>query len=84
MPVLGGESGRSVTSCRLPQRPTTRQRYRPFSARAICDSGLCPEILRVWVQNPCVYGGDKIWEQMNTDGIGVARCSVERLMGLRV
>jgi transposase InsO family protein len=33
-----------------------------------------------------VYGADKIWKQMNRDGVVVARCTVERLMrrlGLR-
>ncbi len=27
-----------------------------------------------------VYGADKVWKQMNRDGIMVARCTVERLM----
>jgi transposase InsO family protein len=27
-----------------------------------------------------VYGADKIWDQLNKDGIQVARCTVERLM----
>jgi transposase InsO family protein len=33
-----------------------------------------------------VYGADKVWKQMNREGIAVARCTVERLMrrlGLR-
>jgi transposase InsO family protein len=33
-----------------------------------------------------VYGADKVWHQMNREGIAVARCTVERLMrrlGLR-
>ena len=33
-----------------------------------------------------VYGADKVWKQMNREGIEVARCTVERLMrrlGLR-
>jgi len=33
-----------------------------------------------------VYGADKVWKQMNREGITVARCTVERLMrqqGLR-
>ena len=28
-----------------------------------------------------VYGADKVWKQMNREGIRVARCTVERLMG---
>ena len=39
-----------------------------------------PEIARVWQANLCVYGADKVWKQMNREGIGVARCTVERLM----
>ena len=38
------------------------------------------EILRVWGNNLEVYGADKIWTQLNREGIRVARCTVERLM----
>ena len=34
----------------------------------------------MWEQNLSVYGADKVWDQLNKDGIGVARCTVERLM----
>lgn len=40
-----------------------------------------PEIQRVWEANMQVYGADKVWRQMNREGIPVARCTVERLMG---
>ncbi len=50
------------------------------SARAVRDAELRPEILRVWEQNLAVYGADKVWDQLNKDGIRVARCTVERLM----
>ena len=33
-----------------------------------------------------VYGADKVWKQLNREGIFIARCTVERLMrhlGLR-
>jgi putative transposase len=53
---------------------------RPPSARAMRDAELKPEVLRVWEQNLSVYGADKIWDQLNKDGIRVARCTVERLM----
>ena len=53
---------------------------RPPSARVIRDAVLKPEVLRVWEQNLAVYGADKIWDQLNKDGIRVARCTVERLM----
>lgn len=34
----------------------------------------------MWESNFCAYGADKVWDQLNTDGIAVARCTVERLM----
>lgn len=53
---------------------------RPPSARAVRDGELRPEILRVWEENLSVYGADKVWDQLNKDGVRVARCTVERLM----
>jgi putative transposase len=55
-------------------------RRRPPSARRLRDAELKVEILRVWEHNLCVYGADKVWDQLNKDGILVARCTVERLM----
>ncbi|MGB8421432.1 MAG: IS3 family transposase [Paraburkholderia sp.] len=55
-------------------------------ARAKRDEFLTPEIKRVWQANMQVYGADKVWKQLNREGIAVARCTVERLMkqlGLR-
>ena len=54
--------------------------------RAIRDEGLKPEIQRVFDENFRVYGVHKVWKQLNREGLGVARCTVERLMrslGLR-
>ena len=45
-----------------------------------------PHIRRVWQANFQVYGADKVWRQLQREGIQVARCTVERLMrhlGLR-
>ena len=39
-----------------------------------------PQIQQVWQSNMQVYGADKVWHQMNREGIKVARCTVERLM----
>jgi transposase InsO family protein len=50
------------------------------SARSKRDEWLRPEIKRVWQANMQVYGADKVWKQMNREGIVVARCTVERLM----
>lgn len=55
-------------------------------ARRQRDDVLVPHIQRIWETNLRVYGADKVWKQMNREGIAVARCTVERLMrraGLR-
>ena len=54
--------------------------------RAQRDGALSPHIERVWQANMQVYGADKVWKQLNREGISIARCTVERLMrhlGLR-
>jgi len=38
------------------------------------------EIARVHTENLDVYGADKVWTQLNREGIRVARCTIERLM----
>ena len=59
--------------------------YRRHAAQQRDDT-LVPHIERVWQANLQVYGADKVWKQLNREGIVVARCTVERLMkrmGLR-
>jgi putative transposase len=59
---------------------------RPASARRRRDEGLKSAIRRVWDEHRQVYGADKVWAQLNREGISIARCTVERLMrelGLR-
>lgn len=51
------------------------------SARTRRDEWLKVEIRRVWEGNLSVYGAEKVWKQLNREGIQVARCTVERLMG---
>jgi putative transposase len=53
---------------------------RPPSTRAVRDEELRGEIIRVHAENLDVYGTDKVWTQLNREGIRVARCTVERLM----
>lgn len=56
------------------------------SARAQRDEQLTPHVERVWRGNLQVYGADKVWRQLQREGMAVARCTVERLMrqqGLR-
>ena len=50
------------------------------SARARRDEDLRIEVRRVWDQNFQAYGAEKVWKQLNREGIRVARCTVERLM----
>jgi putative transposase len=57
------------------------RKHRPLSARRGRDEQLKPEIQRVWAANYQVYGARKVWRQLQRDGIRVARCTVERLMG---
>jgi len=59
---------------------------RPASARRQRDAVLKVALRRVWDEQRQVYGADKVWAQLNREGIAVARCTVERLMrelGLR-
>ncbi len=50
------------------------------SLRAQRDAGLVPQIQRVLQANLQVYGADKVWLQLNREGVVVARCTVERLV----
>lgn len=52
-----------------------------LSARARRDLELRVDIRRVWEENFRVYGVRKVWRQLNREGLRVARCTVERLMG---
>jgi transposase InsO family protein len=49
-------------------------------SRARQDDTLVPQIQRVWQADMQVYGADKVWHQLNREGVQVARCTVERLM----
>jgi putative transposase len=71
-----------LTEHRCPIAPNTYwvARKRPPSARAVRDEQLMVEIARVFDENLFVYGAAEIWAQLSTDGIRVARCTVERLM----
>lgn len=54
--------------------------------RARRDGVLTPEIERASHANDQVSGADKVWHQLEREGVTLARCTVERLMrrqGLR-
>ena len=55
-------------------------RARAPSARAVRDAALEKQILRVYKDSGERYGAWKVWDQLNREGIAVARCTVERLM----
>jgi putative transposase len=67
----------------LPIAPSTYYdaKRRPPSARTLRDQELKAEIARVHRDNFGVYGARKVWRQLLREGIRVARCTVERLMG---
>jgi putative transposase len=57
-----------------------KKREREASARRVRDEWLKKEISRVWEDRNIgrrVYGARKVWRE----GVEVARCTVERLMG---
>ncbi len=61
-------------------------RARPPPARAVRDAALEKQVLRVYKDSGERYGAWKVWDQLNREGVAVARCTVERLMrtlGLR-
>jgi len=74
--------------CRvLPIAPSTYYAHKAWevdpslrSPRAQRDEFLKVEISRVWNENFAVYGAEKVWKQLNREGIEVARCTVARLM----
>lgn len=62
-------------------RHAARQRNSSLRcARAKRDEFLSPHVQRVWDANFQVYGAQKVWRQLQREGIEVARCTVERLM----
>ena len=52
------------------------------SQRSQRDALLKVQIQRVYDDNYGVYGARKVWRQLQREGIGVARCTVVRLMKL--
>jgi putative transposase len=67
----------------LPIAPSTDHaaKRRPPSARVLRDEERKAEIARVHAERFGVGGAGKVWRQLGREGIAVARCTVERLMG---
>jgi putative transposase len=61
-----------------------KKREREATVRSIRDEWLKKEVRRVWADKKIgrrVYGARKVWRQLRREGIEVARCTVERLIG---
>ena len=81
------EYGVEPICAELPIAPSTYYEHKRYereparrSARSHRDGELRPQIRRVWEENYGVYGARKVWRQLHREGVGVARCTVERLM----
>ena len=74
--------------CRvLPIAPSTCYRAKELgetpekrSQRSQHDDFYLNEIKRIWKNSKCRYGARKVWQQLKSEGIHAARCTVERLM----
>jgi len=82
------EYGVESICAELPIAPSTYYEHKArqadpgrLPARVRRDAELCTSIQRVWGENFRVYGARKVWRQLRRDGLPVARCTVERLMG---
>jgi putative transposase len=70
----------SEHDCKIAPNTYWTAKKRPPCKRAVRDEELKVAIARVHADNLDVYGADKVWTQLNREGIAVARCTVERLM----
>jgi putative transposase len=70
----------SEHGCKIAPNTYWAHKKRAPSARTVRDEYLKAQIRRVFDDNLEVYGADKVWSQLNREGIPVARCTVERLM----
>ena len=84
-----GEHGVEPICAQLPIAPSTYYEHKTRETdpdrlpwRTQRDRALKTEIQRVWEENFRVYGARKVWRQLKREGFGVARCTVERLMGV--
>jgi len=83
------EYGVEPICAQLPIAPSTYYEHRAREAdpgrlppRVQRDRELSGEIQRVWDENFQIYGARKVWRQLKREQFEVARCTVERLMGV--
>ncbi|ROZ52947.1 IS3 family transposase [Rhodococcus sp. WS1] len=72
----------SEHGCSIAPSTYYEARNRSASRRTVRDEELKIEVIRVHAENYSVYGARKVWSEMRREGIDVARCTVERLMGV--
>jgi putative transposase len=72
----------SEHGCSIAPSTYYEARNRAASRRAVRDEELKIEISRVHAENYSGYGARKVRLEMRREGFDVARCTVERLMGL--
>lgn len=80
---LSGEHGVGPVCHELDIAPSTyywHQQRQKHPERRSSDAMLIPEIQRVYEENYSVYGVRKVWRQLKREGVGVARCTIERLV----
>jgi putative transposase len=53
--------------CKIAPNTYWVAKKRPPSARAVCDAGLIPEVVRVFQDNLFVCGADNVWAQLNRE-----------------
>jgi transposase InsO family protein len=75
-----GSSSRYAKCCRSPHQATGATLPINAIRRAKLVYVLLPHIERVWQANKRLYGADKVWMEMNREGVCIARCTLERLM----
>ena len=82
-----GTGSVSSAACAVLEFPVSsyyhaKKREAEPQAREIRDITLKEKIMGVWEgeKGRKVYGARKIWPELNSGGVPVARCTVERLM----
>ena len=84
MPICRALAGQGIA---IAPRTYWARRSRPPSRRALADAALTEILAGIYEPDErgrrlpeCLYGSLKMWEQLNRQGVTVARCTVERLM----
>ena len=84
MPICRALSSQGIA---IAPRTYWARRSRPPSRRALADAALTEILAGIYEPDEngrrppeCLYGSLKMWDYLRRQGIGVARCTVERLM----